>query len=520
MQNDKRIGLVGSPVRRSRPIVPDPESGRIGAAAGTPVAAGAGPRRIVTPGDPRTRVEQIVDWHTRRIDERVLRPGARLPSIRRFAAEQGVSRFTVVEAFDRLVARGYVSSRRGAGFFVRERQPERRFADARTWAEAPSGSIDVVWLLRNMFRRLPPADMPGGGVLPAQWLDEGLVAGSLRAIGRANAAALLDYGHPQGYLPLRQQLQQRLAEIEIDAAPEQLVTTCGVTQGLDIVAQRFVKPGDVVLVDEPSWFLLFGRYATLGARLVGVPRLADGPDLERLAQLLAEFRPRLYVTTSVLHNPTGSSISAAKAYQVLRLAEASKLTIVEDDVYSDLHPGPSLQPNIRLAALDQLRRVVYLGGFSKTLAANLRVGFIACHRELARELTDLKMLVGLTSPEVGERVVFRVLSEGHYRRHLVRLRERLDRTRPGVLATLEHLGLKAALAPPAGMFVWVDAGLETTPLAGAMLERGFLLSPGSLFMPDQRASTWLRFNVATSSNPRMLAALAEELARARGQAGT
>jgi DNA-binding transcriptional MocR family regulator len=297
--------------------------------------------------------------------------------------------------------------------------------------------------------------------------------------------------------------------------PEQILTTLGVTQGLDLVSQHFVKSGDTILVDDPSWFLMFGRFSLLGARVIGVPRRPDGPDLERLRELAIQHRPKLFVCSAVLHNPTSTSMTAAKAFQVLRLAEEHDFRLVEDDVYCDLHPGPAVQPCTRLAALDQLRRVIYLGGFSKTLAANLRVGFVACDAGLARELTDLKMLVGLTSPELGERVVYRVLSEGHYRRHLDRLRSRLMQVREPMLRALERLGLAPFATPQKGMFVWADAGLDTNPIAQSMLEQGFLTAPGSLFSPDQRPSTWMRFNLATSGNPKMLEALEATLGRAR-----
>lgn len=445
----------------------------------------------------------------------MLPPGTRMPSIRDFASGHRVSRFTVVEAYDRLIARGYIASRRGAGFFVRERSVGPGLAVARAWAEAPNPRMDVVWLLRNMFRQLPPQDMPGGGVLPADWLDGELIGSSLRSLGRTAGAALLPYGQAQGYLPLRQQLQRQLDAHEIAALPEQIVTVGGVTQGLDLLAQHFAEPGDTILVDDPGWFLMFGRFSRLGVRVLGVPRLADGPDLERLRALCVEHRPKLYVLSSLLHNPTGSSLSAAKAFQVLRLAEAYDLHVVDDDVYGDLHPGTGTMPGTRLAALDRFERTIHLGGYSKSLAANLRVGFIACSAPLARQLTDLKMLIGLTSSELGERIVLRVLSEGHYRRHLERLRARLAAARAPVQRALERVGLRPFAGPSAGMFIWADAGLDTRSLAEAMLEQGFVTAPGSLFSPDQRLSTWMRFNVATSGEPRMWRSLEVSLERAR-----
>jgi DNA-binding transcriptional MocR family regulator len=430
----------------------------------------------------------------------VLRSGSRMPSIRSFAERHGVSPFTVVAAYDKLVARGYLESRRGAGFFIRERAQARPNTPAAA-PEPAAQAMDVVWLVRNMFRQMPHQQMPGSGVLPPDWLDGQGVAHALRAIGRQDGDFLLNYGMPQGYLPLREQLQRKLAELEIGAAPEQFVTTSGVTQALDVVAREFTRPGDTILVDDPAWFLMFGSFAALGTRVIGVPRLADGPDLARLAELAALHKPRLYVINSVLHNPSSTSLSAAKAYQVLRLAAEHDFMIVEDDIYCDLHPGSAVQPATRLATLDQLNRVIYLSGFSKTMAANLRVGFIATSPELARRLADRKMLQTLTTSDIGERVVHKILSEGAYRKHAERMRARLDGLRARTVRQMERVGLAIESAPPAGMFVWVDAGRDTNVLAERAMAEGILLAPGSLFSPSQLPSHRMRLNVAAMGDP-------------------
>jgi len=455
-----------------------------------------------------TLIDQIARSVAARIDDKVLRGGARMPSIRQFAASHAVSCFTVVASYDKLVARGYLESRRGAGFFVRERSPMKIDIDIDididAAASAESKPLDVVWLIRNMFRpaQLPQLQKaPGSGVLPAEWLDGAAIGNALRSIGRQHGNLLLNYGAPQGFLPLRQQLQRKLAELEIAAAPEQIVTTVGVTQALDLVAREFTRPGDTIFVDDPAWFLMFGSFAALGARVVGIPRLADGPDLARLAQLAALHKPKLYVINSVLHNPTSTSLSAAKAFQVLRLAEEHDFTIVEDDIYCDLHPGSAVQPATRLAALDQLRRVIYLGGFSKSMAANLRVGFIAASREWAQRLADRKMLATLTSSDIGERVAYKILSEGLYRKHLDRIRARLDTIRAKTVRQMERVGLTVDVAPPAGMFVWVDTGLDTNALAERAMAEGLLLAPGCLFSPSQLPSSRMRLNVAAMQDP-------------------
>jgi len=442
--------------------------------------------------------DQIVRAVSARIDDKQLRVGSRMPSIRRFAAAHGVSPFTVVASYDRLVAQGYLESRRGAGFFVRERAPlNTALLRGAPDAAQQERTLDVVWLIRHMFRQSPNQPSSAAGVLPTSWLDGPGVANALRAVSRQNVTALLNYGTPQGHAPLRDQLQRKLAELEIAAAPGQFVTTLGVTQGLDLVAREFCRPGDTVFVDDPAWFLMFGSFAAMGLNVVGIRRLADGPDLAQLEALAALHQPRLYIINSVLHNPSSTSLSAAKAFQILRIAERHDITLVEDDIYCDLHPGGS-QPATRLAALDQLQRVIYLGGFSKSLAANLRVGFIAAAAETAQRLADRKMLATLSTSDLGERIVYRILSEGVYRKHVDRIRARLDTVRPLVLRRIEALGLVPAPAPAAGLFVWIDCGRDTNVLAAQAMEEGVLLAPGSLFSPAQLPSTKMRLNVAAA----------------------
>jgi DNA-binding transcriptional MocR family regulator len=287
------------------------------------------------------------------------------------------------------------------------------------------------------------------------------------------------------------------------------VLASGITQAIDLIARIFVQPGDAVIVGDPAWFQMFGRFASQGARLVGVPYTPDGPDLDALETLVQTWRPKMLVINSVLQNPTGTSLTAAQAFRILRLAEEYDFIVVEDDIYGDLCPPG--YPATRLASLDQLKRVIYLGSFSKTLAANLRVGFIACAPEVAKAVTDQKMLVGMTSPELNERVLYKILTEGHYRRHVERLRARLDGVRDKAARMLEKTGLKLFQTPGAGMFLWADTGVDSDMLTAAGHEAGFLLTPGSLFSPQQSPSSWTRFNVANCGDPALPAFLCRYL---------
>lgn len=465
-----------------------------------------------------TLVDQLVQWGRRRIDERVFRPGMRMPSIRKLALDKGVSRFTVVEAYERLVAHGYLDSRRGSGFYVRDRAaPAAVFSVVPTPEREPVRStIDVVWLLRNMLHTSSPEKGPGLGYLPGRWLDGELLTNALRSMSRQSGAQMLGFGTPQGFLPLRQQLQTRLEELEIGASTQQIVLVSGITQAIDLISRIYVQPGDTVIVGDPAWFQMFGRFASQGARLVGMPYTPDGPDFDALETMVQTWRPKMLVINSVLQNPTGTSLTAAQAFRILQLAQAYDFIVVEDDIYGDLCP-PGFAAT-RLASLDQLKRVIFLGSFSKTLAANLRVGYVAASAEVAKALTDQKMLVGMTSPELNERVVYKVLTEGHYRRHVERLRARLDTVRDKTARMLERTGFRLFSEPSAGMFLWADAGVDSEGLAAAGHEAGFLLSPGSLFSPHQSPTTWMRFNIANCGDPALPAMLAGHLDKAARRA--
>lgn len=501
--------------------------------------------------DQLTLVEQLVLWARRRIDERVFRPGLRMPSIRRLASEKGVSPATVVDAYERLVSQGYLEARRGSGFYVLERlneQPGSAYhmgtgpsaatmnaavrngsgaapgATVRS-ANTPSGSrarsagatlpsaaaIDVPWLLNNIMHHSAPEKAPGLGFLPTDWLDAEMLAQAVKRIGRQNGGALLRYGLPQGSLPLRQQLQIHLAGLEIGATPEQIVTLSGITNAVDLISRLYLQPGDAVLVGDPAWFQMFGRIVGQGARLLGVPYTANGPDLDALEMLAQTWRPKLMVINSVLHNPTGTSLSAAQAYRILQIAERYDFIIVEDDIYGDLCP-PN-HPAVRLASLDQLRRVIYAGSFSKTLAPNLRVGYVACDAVLAKRISDQKLLAALTTPELGERIIYGVLTEGHYRRHVERLRHKLDGVRAAAIAALKQAGATLLCEPEAGMFVWANVHSDSSAMAAAAHEAGFLLAPGALFSPSQTPSTYLRLNICSSTHPDFLLFLTDYIQR-------
>jgi DNA-binding transcriptional MocR family regulator len=452
--------------------------------------------------------EQLAARFSERITQRLLAPGARLPSVRDCAARLGVSPSTVVSAYDLLQARGLVQARPQRGFFVREAPAAApRAAAARSRAPTPA-PVDATALIRGMFQAQGGLPAPGMGTLPADWLDAPLLQRALRRVC-ATPEAWLHYGEPAGDPGLRTALAQRLADIGIAAAPSQIVTTVGATHGLDLVSRALLQPGDAVLVDEPGWAVEYARLTRLGMRLLPVPRGGQGQDLAVMEALLREHKPRLYVTVSVLHNPTGGSLTPAHAHQILRLAEAHDLTIVEDDTYSWLAPLHAT----RLAQLDGLRRTVYVSGFSKILVPQWRVGVVAAAPALAERLIDTKLLATLTTPAPLEQAVAHCLNQGGLRRHAERIVQRLDGARERTVRLARAAGCRF-VTPPAGLFGWIDCGTDTEALAQPLLDEGWLTAPGTLFHAAPRPTTMMRINFASAQDAPFWQRLAALSARA------
>ncbi len=457
--------------------------------------------------------EQLSGRFADRIRTRLLAPGAKLPSVRLCAQQQGVSPSTVVAAYDQLLAQGLVEAQKNRGFYVRSQAST---AEKRSQEDFTSGSlqtgdrqktkhgfaashvpVNATALIRGMFQGSSNKPQPGMGVFPPDWLETNFLPAAVRKVtsSRALYSYSLQYGEPAGDSGLRQSLSNKLASINIHAPPSQIITTVGATHALDIVSRTLLKAGDWVMVEEPGWAIEFARLAALGMRILPVPRGPDGPDLAVMARYCELHAPKLFVSVSVFHNPTGFCLSPGVAHRLLQLANAHNFHIVEDDTYSHLAPEHAT----RLCALDGLQRTVYVSGFAKILAPGWRVGYLAAPENLVERLLDTKLLATLTTPALLEKALAICIDQGQLRRHAERIRTRLDAARSRSVKLAQNAGCVFA-APPAGLFGWVETGVDTDALSQRMLDLGYLLAPGALFHAERQPSTLMRINFATTQD--------------------
>jgi DNA-binding transcriptional MocR family regulator len=466
--------------------------------------------------------EQLANRFAERIRTRLLAGGARLPSVRQCAQQQGVSASTVVAAYDRLLAQGLVEARKNRGFYVRETAkiqqktaqlaPESIALELQHSMTLQQHPVNATALIRGMFYGLKSKPQPGMGVFPPDWLETTFLPAAVRRFTSAKAlhGLSLHYGEPAGDSDLRRALSQKLSGINIHAAPSQIITTVGATHALDIVSRTLLRAGDCVMVEEPGWAIEFARLNALGMRILPVPRTAAGPDLDVMARYCEVHNPKLFVSVSVLHNPTGYCLSPGSAHRVLQLANKHNFHIVEDDTYSHLAPEYAT----RLSALDGLQRTIYVSGFAKILVPGWRVGYLAAPPDVLERLLDTKLLASLTTPALFEKALAWCIDQGQLRRHAERIRARLAvaRARSARLAVAHGCTFAAE---PAGLFGWVDTGTDTELLSQRMLDEGYLLAPGALFHATQQPSTLMRVNFATTQD----AAFWKVFARLRGDMG-
>nr|WP_312794234.1 PLP-dependent aminotransferase family protein [Tianweitania sp.] len=440
----------------------------------------------------RTRTGSVIEEIRRRMGARSLTAGEKLPSIRALAKTMQVSPSTVVEAYDRLAAEGLIRSRPGSGFTVAGSLPPLALADVEPRLDR---EIDPFWVSRQSLDAAPEILKPGCGWLPADWLAHEPVRKAMRGLARADATVLADYGSTRGSPALRRLLARQLVEEGIDAGPDQILLTGSGTQALDLLCRFLLQPGDTVLLDDPCYFNFQALLRAHRVNVVSVPYTASGPDVALFAEALATHRPRLYVTNSAIHNPTGASLSPQVAHKILTLAAAHDLTIIEDDIFADFE----IERAPRLAALDGLARVIRIGSFSKTLSASVRCGFIAARPDWIEGLIDLQVATAFGGPSpIAAEIIAAVLSDGSYRKHIAALRTRLAKRRREAAAILETMGIRPWVQPRGGYYLWcrLPDGRDAADLAKTALRESVVLAPGNVFSVALSAPDLMRFNVA------------------------
>lgn len=339
------------------------------------------------------------------------------------------------------------------------------------------------------------------GGLPAPELFDvaGLRAAFARALEDESAGRALQYSTTEGHAPLREALAARMGARGLPTDSEDVLVTTGSQQALGLAASALLDPGDVVLVEDPSYLAALQSFALAGARLVPVASGPDGPDLDLVRALVAEHRPKLLYVVPTFQNPTGRTISAAGRAALAALAGEVGLWLLEDDPYGELRYDGEPLPSLGSfpGAED---RTIAVSSLSKVLAPGLRIGWLRAPAGLKLALTIAKQAGDLHTSTVDQMAAATVLAAG-MEPHLERLRSTYRRRRDALLE-----GLPAALPagsswnePDGGMFVWarLPDGMDAAGLLVRALARDVAFVPGAPFYAGPADPATLRLSFTT-----------------------
>lgn len=455
----------------------------------------------------KNKIEQVMYYVQTQIDSRIWTAQTRLPSVRQLAKQLGYSVSTVVEAYERLVAQGVIQAKAGSGFFVTAPNAPLSMTSL---APKRERAVDPLWISRQTLEAGEAFLKPGCGWLPEDWLPQQSMRKAIRSSLSLPSKVLSDYATPQGAYAFRQLLAMRMQSKQIEAVPEQIMLMDSATQAIDLLCRFLLKPNDTVLVDDPCYFNFQALLKVHQVNVVGVPYTAQGVDIQAFEQAIHTHQPRLYITNAGLHNPTGAVQTLSNAYQVVKLIQQANMLVIEDDIYADFEDEPAP----RLSALDGLKNVIYIGSFSKTLSASLRCGFIASSMEWMDDLVDLKIATQFSHHYLSAEIIYAILTDGSYRKHIDSMKLRLKRHMKSTIAQLATLGITPWMVPKAGMFLWcqLDERYDVNQLSKDCLAQDMVLAPGNSFSQSQQFKSYLRFNVAQCQHPQVFEILAEALA--------
>ncbi|HEX5198467.1 MAG TPA: PLP-dependent aminotransferase family protein [Actinoplanes sp.] len=470
---------------------------------------------------------QVELWLRASIEDGALPAGTRLPASRALAAELGLSRITVVNAYAALEGDGLLVTRTGSGTFVEGRGGGPPLgAGATEWPlwqrmlPVPEKVTEPAWPVTDRPDLISFTGVGDTRLFPVKELQS-----TMGEVLRQAGTAALDYGSlTDGYHPLQETICQLLASQGIRTAATGVVVTSGSQQALALVCQVLLTPGDTVLVEQPTYNLALDLFRVLRLRPVGIPVDRSGMRVELVERALQQHHPRLIYTIPNFQNPTGACLSGERRHQLLALARRYNVPILEDDYAGDLRYEGRSQPAIK--ALDPGGHVIYVGTFAKLLMPGLRVGYLVADGPVRDLLATHKRAQDLTTSPLMQRIVDRYVTVGRYQAHLRRTTRLYRRRRDALLTALAADLPEVAVEPPTGgLFAWLrlPPGVTGNALLPIARAEGVEFAPGDAFFPDPAdGAPFIRLNFATRTPEEIalgVTRLGAALRRFRGAAG-
>ncbi|MCC7447796.1 MAG: PLP-dependent aminotransferase family protein [Anaerolineae bacterium] len=435
---------------------------------------------------------QIIRSIREQIEQGTLRPGDRLPASRDLADALGIGRISVVNAYAELRAAGWLSAHPGRGTFVSGATPAS--VDPRA---LPSVAANPIAQSMHKLAQQPGIIAFSGGAPAEEFLPVQAIRQSINAVLDRDGAAAVAYEESDGYPPLRQAISHYVASLGIDCKPEQVLVTGGCQQALDLAVQAMLNEGNVLLTTNPTYLGMLDIARIRRINAVGIPMDGEGIQLDRLEAALETYKPRLIYLAPTYHNPTGTVMPIHRRRQLLQIAAAANVPIVEDGVYQEL--SYTRQTPSPLKALDNDGIVLHASGFSKIVLPGTRIGYLIAEGPAWERLVTVKQAADICTPGLNQRAMHHYLQTGGLIGHLDRVRHACRLRRDTALdAARRHLPREARWSEPSGgVYLWVELphdGPTAAELYVSAIQHGVAFAIGAMFFTDGSGAYFIRIN--------------------------
>ncbi len=428
----------------------------------------------------------------------LLEEESQLPSVRELSKQLGVSLVTVVKAYQKLEQEGFITSVQGKGTFIRKTKMEE--------TERKEGTHSYDWQLSvqdylprsqfAQFHQVPEkihlsSSMIDPGLLPNRYLEQ-----EIHRMLSENPKVLSQYGEIQGDKALRQAMVEYLQRMDVRTSPDNILVTSGSQQGIDMIARTFVGPGDVVVMEAPTYPGAIDVFRGRGATILTVPVDSDGMRVDLLQNLCDKYKPKIIYTVPTFHNPTGAVMPTKRRREILEIAKSMQCIVIEDDPCSEIYFES--KPPASMKSLDKDGHVIYLKGLSKVLAPGCRIGILAASGSIFKRLLAAKANTDLGSPLLTQKAIIPFITSKRMMDHLKKLRTALKIRRDLVLEILSNHSPEEVswFIPKGGLNIWLTlpSWLNTDHLLLEAKKEQITFLPGSACYPTEQENHHLRIS--------------------------
>jgi DNA-binding transcriptional MocR family regulator len=454
--------------------------------------------------------KQIRDQIRELILSGVLQPGFQLPPERKLAVKLGVNRSTVLNAYRDLRADALISSHIGQGTTVvppLSILPGNHLENVNQlpWRQFLSGSAIRMQqpLISNILKIANRSGIisfaAGFSGHSSDPIDE-LLETQNRLL-KDYGSVLLQYSATEGHYPLRESLSHLMEERGISVSPQEIMVLSGSQQGIDLAVRILIDPGDIILVEEPSFFGALQVFQSAGARIIGVPVDQDGMRVDLLEPLLERYRPKLIYTIPTFQNPSGAVMALERRKKLLQLAYQYQIPVLEDDPYGELrYEGAHLPP---LKALDPYGYVIYLSTFSKIIFPGLRVGWVCAPEPVIRQYSLAKQMTDLHTNSLAQWIMDDFLRRGVFARRVAVIKKENHTCRDMMAEALTQYGEKSLewYTPEGGLYFWcrLPQQLDLSNLVAKAAENKVVFVPGNIFYHGNSGQNHIRLSFSSTA---------------------